>query len=95
MKTMSRFSAEERSRRRQAEAGFWKEMEELGISRLDAFLDDEKYERLNEIRRGLITTEDKRRSNKRAMAFMANVMGELEKAQKVLWEIGDEEDDQL
>jgi len=92
---MSRFSVEERNRRRLAEAGFWKEMEELGVSRLDAFLDDEKYERLNEIRRGLITTEDKRRSNKRTMAFMANVMRELKKAQRVLWEIDDEEDDQL
>ena len=91
---MSKISAEERKRRRLAEAGYWKEMEEQGISKLDVLIDDDNYERLNEIRRGLITAEDKDRSNRRVISFMANVMKEIKRAERVLWEF-DEEDEQL
>tara|TARA_R110002051_G_scaffold256256_1_gene315363 strand:- start:366 stop:647 length:282 start_codon:yes stop_codon:yes gene_type:complete len=70
---MARFSSDELERRRVAEAGFWKEMEERGLSRLDALLSDEHYERLNEIRRGLITQVDFDRRDRRVREFQANL----------------------
>ena len=64
---------EELERRRIAERGFWKEMEERGLDRAEAILTDEHYERLNEIRRGLITAADKDRHERRVRAFLADL----------------------
>lgn len=64
-------SEEERLRRAVAERGFWKEMEERGLDRAEVFFTDEHYERLNEIRRGLITSGDIERHERRVLGFMA------------------------
>lgn len=73
---MVEFSASERERRRRAEAGFWKEMEERGLSRIEAWLDDGFYERLNEIRRGLIVQADFDRRDRRVDALLSSVANE-------------------
>lgn len=68
---MSKIPAPELERRRTTERGFWREMEERGLDRADVMLTDEHYVRLNEIRRGLITADDKEKSRRRVQAVMA------------------------
>lgn len=63
----------ELERRRIAERGFWKEMEERGLDRAETILADEYYARLNEIRRGLITAADKEAKERRVRAFLADL----------------------
>ena len=68
---MVQFSGEELERRRVAEAGFWKEMEERGLSRADVLMYwSAATTRLDEIRRGLITQADIERRDKRVDRFL-------------------------
>jgi hypothetical protein len=64
---------EERERRRVAERGFWREMQERGLERVEALFVDEHYERLNEIRLGLITAADKEGHERRVREFLADI----------------------
>jgi len=82
---MTEPSSEERRRRWLAERGHWQEAEDLGRSRIDAFMDDEFYERLLEIRRGLITAEDKRRMEEAKKTFRIRLKEEVDAAERELW----------
>ena len=48
-------------------------MEERGLSRVDAFMVDAHYGRLNEIRRGLITQEDFERMRRKTAALLSTL----------------------
>ena len=66
-------SEKERLRRATAERGFWKEMEERGLGRADAFFMDEHYTRLCEIRRGLISSIDRDNQERRVQEYLASI----------------------
>tara|TARA_R110000824_G_scaffold76756_2_gene194439 strand:- start:3818 stop:4090 length:273 start_codon:yes stop_codon:yes gene_type:complete len=86
-------SEKERLRRAVAERGFWKEMEERGIPRGEVFFIDEHYDRLNEIGRGLITTEDREQQERRVRQYQADIhRKEIEGWRAVQRELDNEEE---